>query len=499
MNGNLVSFADYGGLVGAPYTADAMRLMGQLLNDAEIRKALEATGSLPPSGPGVDAARVYDLSATLASAEYEEPEIVRWKSMRKIPVTQLVHEFARMDSYASGYRPGFISRTSAGTVGDPVFARGLAEVKFVGDKYEADLPTQLITAIGFNGTGQNVMETNRMAATRRLLRTIERELYFGDTRVSTLFWKGLIQQIGEVATAQNSCVINMNGGYLNEYVLRQAAAVASLNHSTISDFDLPVQGNLDLQLALFPSIRRDDGRIGAVGIHYKEILAATLGGTPGSFTLNVIPFLSPGIAGGFPRTAASAAMPNSPVAPTSVSGVAAAHTATNTAPGLRAGTYVYGVSAVGEDGESLATASSAVVATAGQKITLTITCSDERALFFIVYRNEAGVSGSTAANRLYLTRVNRAAGAITTTFVDDGSCLVNTYTALALNNSSGKIAFLQLLPLMGRDLPQAYMTNQKGILMFGTPVMYEPTKNLVLRNIGMANPLEYPATNAIPA
>lgn len=479
MNG--VTMGNYPNMAGV----DGLQLFSALQGMPDVMKALEATGTLPRQGPGIDALGVEDVSATMASAEYLEEELIFWGKLKKLPAYNLIPEFSRLDSYGRGNRTGFMGGSSSGNVIDPRFARGSAIVKYMGEKYETDLPTQLVELIGPNGRGQNAMSTNRMAAMGRMLRNIERNLFFSDTRLDDFQWKGLAQWIDEAATLKNKLRIDMRGGFLNRYVLAYMSQVGSTNHANPTDFFVPNEGYLDLQLSLFPEVRRGDNiPNAAVGQDFDRLLILLLGGKPGYMKIERIAMLSGGIDGGIPRNIPDIAASEAPTAPSSVSGAAMAHTATDTEPGLGAATYYYSVSAIGEGGETLSTSSAGVVVTDGQKVRLSVTDADEKALFYNVFRNKIGDSGVSADNRFYMGSFKRPSGSVTTTWDDTGYHRPDTYHAFQLTLNPLRMYIKQLMPVLDRMLPQGMMTNQRGLLYFATPIVEEPTRQIHLVNCG---------------
>lgn len=479
---------------------DGYGLVQQLAGMPNVVKALEATGTLPRSGPGIDALGVEDVSAVMASAEYLEEELLLWSKMKKVPAKSLIVEFARMNSFGKGFRDGFISGQSQGVVDDPQFARDSAIIRYLAEKYETDLPTQGVELIGPQGRGINAMATNRMAAMGRLLRNIELALVWSNSNVSPLMWKGLFQWIDDNATLQNKCRLDLRGGFMNRYVLAFMANVFAGNHANPTDVFIPNEGYLDLQLSLFPEIRRGDNiPNAAVGQDFDRFLILLLGGRPGYMQIERMAFLTNGIGGGMPLQVPLLTSAGGPNAPASVAGAAiAGYVADTTRPGLKAGTYYASVIGIGESGNSVSTQSAAVTVTDAGAIRWTVNCADESVKYYILFRNKAGESGVSESNRYFLARFNRPAGVATVTFDDNGYWMPDTYHALALTMNPLRTYIKQLFPVMNRPLPNGMMTNQSGLLYFGTPVMEEPMKNVHVANIGKQPQIPVGALGSFP-
>jgi hypothetical protein len=485
----MVTMADYGmdtGLGGAYYPDYEAGVGGsdRLSLYDSVFKALQATGGLPRAGTGINAAEVEDLSGTLASAEIKEKTLHFWKRVPKKPAKSLNAEWVRIDDYGDEGENGFIGGTDAGFVGDPRFSRGNKLIKYLAVKGQVDLPTQLVELVGFGGRGVNAMNTSQTARMRHLLRLIERNLFHADSRVSDLEFDGMFAQIDAEADEDNQCRYDLQGGFLDRYVLIHMSQNAANNNADISDFYLPNEAYLDLQQSLFPQIRTGDNiPDAAVGANFERLLIMSLGGNPDYCQIRRTQMLTNGVKGALPLKVPTRAGRNAPTKPEAVSGTNVTITATNYQPGLTAGTYYYSVTAVGKGGRSLATSiTSAVTAAEGEGARLTITGSDEDILFYEVYRNEAGTSGLLEKNRKYMCRVKRVGAS--TTFTDDGYFLPNTMHMGAFSFDDDEVYVKQLLPPVKRQLPQELMANSFGILVFLALVNEVPTHNIHVVNIG---------------
>lgn len=472
---------------GGGYYADQIGAAGPLADldtFAQVHKAISATGELPRTGPGINALGVEEVQGTLASAEYREKMIKAWKRIPKSAAKSLIPEFARLDDLGDDGARGFMGPTDAGFVTDPRFHRGSNIIRYMGAIGYVDLPTQMIEAIGFGGKGVNVMNTARTLKMMELLRNIERNLFYGAFRLDGVSWNGFIEQIDSAADEDNSIRLDLQGAALDRYVLSYISQIAANNNADLSDVYVPNEGLLDLQQSLFPNVRTGDNiPDAAVGINFKRLLVESIGGDPEYVDIVRQQFLTRGVKGGLPRRVTSRAARNAPSRASSVTGAAGAWTATNYQPGLRAGTYYYDVQAFGAGGRTLPTTiTAAVTCTAGQAITLSITCDDETVQGFEIFRNKAGESGAIQKNRYYMDQVARTG--FITTYVDNGYAIPDTYDVVALDYNADEIYFKQLMPILSRVLPPDLMGNRFALLCFGTPVFEVPTHNLHLANCG---------------
>jgi hypothetical protein len=479
MSANIIGMDDYFP-DGYP---DALGIDGNAIYE-EVRKALEVSGALPRTGPGVNALGVEDLSGTLKSAEIREKQLNLWKSLPKDKAYGMVAEGSRLDDLGDYGATGFIGGNDAGITTDPAFKRWTREIKYMAVKGQVTLPAQLITAVGFNGKGVNIMETSETLKMLELLRHVERNLWYGNSALDASQWDGLFKQIDAEATVNNRVRLDMRGGIPDKDMLEQLAQIASNNNSDLTDIFGPNEWLRDLRQSLFPEQRLGENyREGSVGAAFNRFLIEALGGDPETMNIKRNHMLTRGVKGGIPRIVPTDASPNAPTAPNSVTGSAGAWTKTLYQPGLVADTYYYSVTAVGKGGRTLSTSVAAgIAATAGQAITLSITDTDPNVQFYEIFRNQAGVDGSVVNNRYFMDRVGRSGNV--TTYVDNGYALPDCYDAAALSIGFEEIMFKQLLPVVKRPLPQDLMANSYGILLFGTPVVVVPTHNVHIANIG---------------
>jgi hypothetical protein len=474
MGGNFYGNYDGPGIGGA----DRLSLYDSVF------KALSATGGKPQAGPGINAAEVEELSGTLASAEIKEKSLHFWKRVPKRAAKTLNQEWVRLDDYGDEGETGFIGGSDAGFSSDPRFSRGSKIIKYLAVKGQVDYPTQLVELIGMGGRGVNAMNTAQTARMRQLLRLAERNMFHANSDVCDLEFDGAFAQIDAVADADNMCRVDLQGKFLDRYVLIHMSQIAANNNCDISDFYLPNEAYLDLQQSLFPQIRTGDNiPDAAVGANFERLLMMTLGGNPDHAQIKRTQMLTNGVKGALPLKVPTRAGRNAPDKPDTVSGTNVSITTTAYQPGLTAGTYYYSVTANGKGGRSMATQISAgVTVSATEGVKLTIVGDDEDILFYEVFRNEVGTSGVSESNRKYMCRVKRTGP--TTYFTDDGYFVPNTMHMGVFSFDDDEIYVKQLLPPVKRQLPQDLMANSFGILMFLALIMEVAEHNLHVVNIG---------------
>jgi len=256
--------------------------------------------------------------------------------------------------------------------------------------------------------------------------------------------------------SDQTVVLSANGS-LTQSIIEDSAVRSAMNHGAADKMYLD-----PISLSQYNKIAHAKERIFLAGSS-QEATGAELRKqwvSSGMVELEASRFLS-----GKTRPAASRA--GSPAAP------AAPGTAAAAGGSLAAATYVYKVTAVNERGESVASASASQAATAGQKITLTIT-NVSAAKYYNVYR------GASAAAAKFIGRVRAAAGA-STSFVDLGNRSEGSVTGfLVQSNTMGlhQLAAYSRLKLAVSDLslPEAHFR-------FLALAVYQPRKNVLIDNI----------------
>lgn len=470
---------------GGPASVGAEALYRTLTSDPEILKALEVTGTLPPTGPGFDALRVEDLTPTLASAEIQERQLYLWRDMPKAPAYDTVVQGSRVDRSNTNYRmTGFVGSNSSGYTSGKRFTRYTQEIKFMAIRGNVHIVPQLIRSVTTQGIRQNAaMQTSEELDTLTMLKLIERNLAYADSSVHSSEFDGIFKQIQGSADTNNSIILDLRGDPPDKDLLENLTNLAAQNSASPTHFHLPNPVRRDLRQALFPSVRTEEGYEGIVGMKFDKYMLEALGGDYETLVIRRNMMLTPGVPDGIPWKVPTDASENAPNAPSAVSGVAAAHTALAYQPGIEtAGTYYYSVESIGEGGGSLTTSSTGVVVTAAQKVTLSITCTDSNVLFYNIYRNKMGESGVSTTNRYFLARVGRSGN--TTTYTDNGGSLPDTSSALYMTLKPNEIRWRQLLPIMKRTLPIGMMDDNYAILLFGALEIPVPKHHIWVKNVG---------------
>ena len=175
-----------------------------------------------------------------------------------------------------------------------------------------------------------------------------------------------------------------------------------------------------------------------------------------------------------------------PGSPTISTGVTATSDALSQFVADDAGDYLLKIVACNRYGRSAAVAvdASVLAVVAGDKITFGVTPSSSTTGWYEVYRTAK--NGALGSERLVLKIVN-AAGAGATTINEYNDHIPYCTNGFLFQQNLESLIFKQLAPMVKIPLATIDSSIRWMQLLYGTPVLYTPGKNVLLRNIGRAS------------
>jgi hypothetical protein len=440
----------------------------------------------PGSFAGMAPLMVESLEASLKSTTWQMKNLVLWPSIPVDKAFNTVEEYARVTSYGGNGSPYFMDGGSPREE-DANYNRETQNIRFFGTRRRVSHAAMIVKTAFGDAVAREINNGNMW-----LLQNIERELYLGNSAFSnagafdgnpgaipssTLAINGLDQQIrqGDTDSKVQAVAFDGYGGALS-VIRSQADAIMNEEDaeegavSILNNFGVPVAMHMDpktlsdFSRTFYPKERVNqlgvaDGRAGFV---LKSFVSSA-----GEFALVPNVFLRPKSE---PKGAADNT--NVPAAPAAPTGAVAGVSST-----LGAGTYSYKVAAVNEHGESLPSAALSQAASAGDKVTLTIT-NVSGARHYAVYRSEAG--GTSVK---FIGYVAQAAGA-TTSFVDLNNKLPGRAEAFLLYLDPEALTFKQLAPLSKINLATVSASFEWLQVLYGTLIVFTPRKHFIYENIG---------------
>jgi len=464
----------------------------------ELNKAISAGAGYagaPTALTGGGALQVESLDASLKSVTYEMKNVKLWPLLAKDQAYNTIEEYNRIDRYGDQGQ-GFIAEGALPRSEDSSYTRQVQRVRFIGVTREL---THVYTLVR-NAHGDAIAREIRNG-TMRILEIVERNLFDGHGHYSNaglfdgadaallqeadLKWDGLDKQIrkgNSDSSAQakaftgyglsESVIKDMRNFVLDEDALEDGGRIVVENFGMPSIMMLDTKAHSDLARQFYPKERVNPMGVvnGRAGFVLQNFVSSA-----GEFTLVSDVFLRPKRTGADPTSDA----PATPAAPTPTNGGADANSKFAAAD---AGVYSYRISALNANGESaLGTAASAPAIAAGEKNSVAI-AAVAGAVAYAVYRAPVG----TTANHEFIGYVAPASVGGAATLTDLNHKLPGLSQAYLLSNEAEVLRFKQLAPLMKMDLAIVATAYRWMQLMYGTPIVYAPRKNLIFMNIGRA-------------
>jgi hypothetical protein len=452
---------------------------------SELSKALEA-GYQVSGQTGGSALRVESLEASLKVVTYTNHHIKLWKKIPKSPAYSTVEEYNELSSYGgSGF--AFTQEGELGPSTDSVYARRTQLVKFMSTTREVTHPATLV-----HPAHGDVIALENQNGILWLLERIENALFTAD---SSLAFDGESEQWdGLDALIAASSYVDLEGQPMQEADVEEASNLIVEAYGYPTDLFLGTRDLSDLTKTMYPRERVAlpapvNGTIGQ-SVNAMATQAGTIEFNPSVFLRRL------------PTPPSSPTHANAPATPQQMS---TSNTGTDGDfnKGAPAGTneYAYVCTACNRFGES---AFSPVMASneslsqgnkdSGQHIALTLTNAVTIGAFptefFRVYRTSPMAGSSSvptgAASYSLIMQVPAASqGSGGTTTVNDVNFIL-PFTSIAYMGelTPQVITFRQLAPLMRLDLAVLSPAYRWTILMYGTPILFAPSKWLRMINIG---------------
>jgi hypothetical protein len=447
-----------GGLVGNTYGLPSQELQ-------DLSKAL-GTGQLVGNNLGdayVDGGapfRVQSLEGILKVVTFQDRNIIFWRDIPKLQAYNTVEEYNRLVSYG-GAGSGFFKEGGLPKEDDSQYERKAALVKFMGTTGIVTHALSLVRSAHGDVIGREAK--NRTLA---LLKQVELALFFGNSEHDSLAFDGIEKVISDEVIAQGKQnIVDMRGSALDEETLEDVSQIISDEFGVLTTMYLGNKALTDLAKQILPNGRFSlpfGDQAGRLGYRIRHFDSQT-----GSFELKPNVFLKPGAA---PKAVADSGAPASPTVTSLVAGANAASKFTAQA------THYYAVAALNSDGESLPSAVSNVSVSVGEAVTITIASVPAGAKYYKIYR------GTSAANIKEMITVKATGGVI---HIDKNDDLPGTAKAFGIMlDAEQGLSFKQLAPLMKMDLATIAASYRFMILLYGVPVVYAPSKMVIIKNIG---------------
>lgn len=449
-----------------------------------LNKALSAGSDRPPSTGG-GALRVESLEATLRVTTFAQNNIKLWKTIPKLPAFSTVEEYNILDQYGAD-AGAFTLEGELPETQDSSYNRKVAFVKFLGTTREVTHPMTLVRP-----AHGNVIGIETMNGAVWLLERLERALFNARSDLVSQEFDGVAKQILDGSGVTNpwttdpvnskNTVIDLRGRGMSEDPVEDAANFIVQNYGTPTDLFFAPKAGSDLAKSFYPRERVNlpyptDGRVG-MAVSAMVTQAGLVG-----FNQDI--FLRSGGNNGVKTAPTTATSSKAPATPTSIVSAAPGADAASKFVAADAGVYQYRVTAVNRFGESAPVndAGPPTIA-AGESTALTITGNGGSypATAFKIYRSRVGAAVGTAQ---YVTTVPAVADAAT--YTDRNWYIPGTSQAFMLQQNLQSLSFRQLAPMMKIPLATLAASIRWMQLIYGTPIVYSPLRNVLFINVADA-------------
>lgn len=478
---------------------------------ANLQKAL-ATSAISGFGDATPL-RLENLDAVMSSVLFQAGHLKIFNQLPRVPSTQIVYQW--MQELLYGDERGIAGFVEGGTPPTTTsqWERNLSTVRYMGTRRGY---THQMLAVGQAGGSfvDPVARENRNG-TLDLLQKIERWVLYGQAAITDgtgnlVNYDGFNVQMLNAGTN----VLDKQGQPLDYEDFENIGEVLA-NDGVLLNFD-------NVRVFATPRTLSDLAKLKFNAEWYpKNPDAAVAGYRPGvpiegyNSQHGYFPFEESIFIGAvknnrvkMSNTGTNVADSVAPTAPSAVT----ATVATTNGTALPAGTRYYWVTAMGPRGESLPTASGAVVIPAGgASVSLAITnansgTGDNACIAFRVYCNESGVNSVTDPNTTLLYTVASGctvgvnnlitAGGTTSngvtigiintnsTYIDNHQTVPGTYDMMVMNMSEEDMAIAQLAPLIKFPLAITSTTIEFLLMLYHLYVVKIPQRQYLVKNVG---------------
>ena len=470
--------------------------------DNILSKALEAgtaLGSASSSAAGYGDGgplKLESLESLLKNITYKRNDLSFWRTLAMkgcvAPAYNTVEEFNRVVNYGTLDRGVALTEGELPQTDNTTYERVSSQVKFYG---KTGIVTHPLTLVRTQAAVGDVVATEAEHISTELLRSVNRDLYFGNSGVVTQEFDGIFRSISasdssHVDTLANVQTINLAGEALKDTDVEDGAERIVNNHGLADTLLAPPGVMTQYADAYLESKRVVFGNTGGIS-HGSSVPQAGFGAgvtIPGQQTqFGPVSFIYDRFMRQTDPLAqdADSTSDNAPGRPGG--GTAAVATDSGTAFIVAGrGAYKYGVVARNRFGRSAMRAFNGTqTVAANQSVNLSFTDSTttgaNRTIVFDIYRSLVGQTGATAQLHYIfsVTPAQRTAGfdgAAQNQVRDRGRIISGTENALLLQFNKEVLCWKQLAPLMKMNLSVIAPTIRFMILMYGTLQVYAPAK-----------------------
>jgi hypothetical protein len=444
------------------------------------------------------------LDPVVKVLEATEKNIKLFKLFPKQSITNNVHAYNLLKSYGSNIGL-FMQEGESPEQTDSVYIRKSAITKYIGVQGEVTLQAQMVK----NADGKDPYTREVENKTIFVLKGINQKLTEANSGMVAEEFDGILKQhydginaINGVTSlgnyANDTCVINAHNKALTEAMAADASmAVVNDRFGAVS------------HIISHPSVFNDfakrfhTNRYVLTNSPISATTGAVVGGkqdviqTPNSDEgLKIVSdiFFDRRQHKYYNSAADASKAPSAPVKDIANPLTTAAGDTLNEFGTDFAGDYFYGVTARNKYGESamclMNTTGFAVAATASTDLKFAAGVSTYAAVSYVIYRTKMDVTDYTTAPFYPIFEITLAElqtgydGAAGLSVRDRNRIIAGTHSAIVLDPTSDIWEYVQLSSTMKLDFAVTTLSKRFAVFNFGTPIIYQPGKIAIIRNIG---------------
>ncbi len=444
----------------------------------ELQKALSISQNYGTTAPaslsGGSALAVEDLDRTLKLVTFGLEHLRLWKDILKEKVTQTVHEYNVQNSYGQEISP-FFAMGGTPNETDANYDREIVQVKYLGTQGQVQHNLTLIQAAHGPVVAREVKNK-----TIELLARNERAMFEADSSINSLEYDGIYAQInvkqaasafqstafaGYDAAGSSSSVIMDIRADLDEDIGEDAGLKAVNNFGMPMDMYLGTDVHSRFSRAFNQKQRVMSGSTISAGQKVKEF--------NGTLDYRFKPSLF-----NRPRKSPLAVSTSASAAPV-LGAITSPADANSLFQASDAGTYYFVVSAVYADGETVASNAVSIAVAAGDNVSVVISYTGSP-LYMNIFRSAQNATNASGA--LFTQRIAPlASGQVNV--IDENAFLPGTAKAFLLMHDPDVLCWKQLGSMIKYDLAVTDTSYKWLQLLYGTPLISAPRKNVILQNL----------------
>lgn len=471
---------------------------------SELSKAMTAGHVLgsaqnDPNQTNMGALKTESLERSLKLVEFKESDIRFWKRIPKSTAYSTIEEYNSLTSYGNP-SGGFVGEGELPEEEDSQYARKSQKVKYLGTTRSVSHQAQLVnTHIG------SIIQRETTNGIMWILRAANRGLFHASEYMVPNEWNGLYAQHLEndafPTLAQyfdSELVVDLKGKALAEANIEDACRVILTKFGHANLLVAPPVVLSDFATRFYASKRMNVGQSGAIDGatvgQYIEKFRSTTGYIDFEYDL-----FAAKPAGKLP--AAGNVPAKAPATPTAGAAPAPVADGNKNFDAGSAGDYFYAVAAINRYGESAMVQLGAglITVAAGQVVDLTFTATagPYAPTAYRIYRSKTTPTTAYANTVMYPIMTVAATGtgkqgslaagvdgAVAGKVRDRNRFLPDTEEAFLMEATEDIYCFKQLAPLMKMPLAKLSPADRWMILLYGTPILFQPNKMVRFVNIG---------------